>query len=199
LVVVAVGAHPDDIEFGCYGALAKLSVDHDVYLFIFTAGEITAPRIERIKEAEESGKLIGAKVKFLDYPDGAIPVNGEIIGRFIEEIKALNPQIVFTLYPEDTHQDHRAVSQITLSSCRHVPKILFYETPHTKSNFAPNYYVDITDYFEFKEKALKCHQTQKNKPYLHIDEIRGLNQYRANKVYLPGRLFEAFFLYRLIS
>lgn len=199
MTVVAVGAHPDDIEIGCYGTLAKLSVNHEVYLFIFTAGEITAPRLERIREAEESGKLIGAKVNVLDYPDGAVPVDGEVIGRFSEEIKALNPQVVFTLYPEDTHQDHRAVSRITLSSCRYVPKILFYETAHTKSGFAPNYYVDITDYFDIKEKALKCHRTQKNKPYLHIDELRGLSRYRANNVCLPGRLFEAFILYRSIN
>jgi len=143
--------------------------------------------------------MIGGKLEVLGYPDGAVPVNGEVIRLLSEKIKTLNPEIVFTLYPEDTHQDHRAVSQITIASCRHVPKILLYETPQTKTSFAPNYYVDITDHFKTKEKALACFQTQKNKPYLHIDEVRGLSRYRAYNVFFPGRLFEAFVLYRSVE
>jgi len=199
MVVVAVGAHPDDIEFGCFGTLAKLSVKHDVYFFIFTAGELVSPKKVRIKEAEESGSLIDAKVEVLEYSDGSIPINGEVIQRFREKIQRLKPEILFTLYPEDTHQDHRAVSQITISSSRYVPTILFYETPQTKRCFAPNYFVDITDYFKLKEEAIKCFRSQMSRPYLNVDDVRGLAQYRAYNVFYPNRLFEAFVLYRLIK
>ena len=198
MVVVAVGAHPDDIDFGCFGTLAKLSGSHEIHIFIFSGGEVGGLREVRIKEAEASATLIGAKVEVFGYPDGSIPVDAVSIEFLKKRIDALKPAVLFAPYCEDTHQDHRAVSRIVVSSCRYVPKILFYELPQTEW-FEPNYYVDITDYFKVKEKAVRCHESQAHKPYYDIKGMRGQAVARAFKAFYPHRLFEAFYLYRWIE
>lgn len=199
MVVLAIGAHPDDIEFGCYGTLAKLSQHSDVHFMLLSAGELSGPKLKRIEEAKRSASLIKATIKLLDYADGAIPLSVKTIDEVRGYIAQIKPDIVFTPYPNDTHQDHRNASRIAISSCQSVNKILFYEIPSTESDFHPNLYYDITDYFYLKEKALNCHKTQRGKPYLDLDEIRGLALYRAYLCHRHGRLFEAFYLYREVE
>ena len=198
MVVVAVGAHPDDVEFGCFGTLAKLSKKHEIHIFIFSAGEIGGPRETRIKEAKESAALIGAEVTVFGYMNGKIPIDADSVEILKKQIDALNPEVMFAPYLEDTHQGHRAVSRIAVSSCRYVPKILFYELPQTE-RFEPNYYVDVTEHFEVKAKAVRCHRSQERKPYYDIEGIRGRAAARAFKVFHPGRLFEAFVLYKFVE
>ena len=197
MVILAIGAHPDDIEFGCYGTLSKWKKNNEIHFILFSAGELSAPKEERINEAKKSASLIGAKITVLDYPDGIIPVNAELISSLRNKIEDINPDIIFTLFPIDTHQDHRAVSKITTSSCNHVPKVFFYEVPQTRS-FSPNYFVDVTETFKIKRKALLCFKTQSNKPYFSLEEIEGLAKYRAYKCFYRKRLFEAFVLYQEI-
>jgi LmbE family N-acetylglucosaminyl deacetylase len=199
MVIIAIGAHPDDIEFGCYGTLCKYKNAEKIIFILFSAGEIVCDKKIRLEEANNSAEIIGAKIIFLNYPDGNIPINSKSIKKLKEIIDRYQPKIVFTLHPQDTHQDHRAVSQITLSACRYVPKIVFYEVPQTVTSFSPNYFVDITDYFEYKEKALNCFRSQNKKPYLNIAQIQGLAAYRAYNVYKKDKLYEAFYTYREID
>lgn len=198
MVVLAIGAHPDDIEFGCYGTLARLSERTTIHFLILSLGELSGSREKRRQECKESAKLLGAKLAFFDYPDGKIPVNVEIIDRLRSYVEEIAPETIFTLYPYDTHQDHRNASKVTISSCRKVSEILFYEIPSTERDFHPNVFYDITKFFDLKEKSLRCHKTQRKKPYLNLTAIRGLAAYRAYQCGLNDRLFEAFCLYRVI-
>lgn len=199
MVVLAIGAHPDDIEFGCFGTLARLSKETCIQFVIFSAGELSGPKEERLRECKESAKLLGAKLAFLNYPDGNIPVNVEIIDRLRSYVENIAPHTIFTLYPQDSHQDHRNASAVTISSCRNIKEVLFYEVPSTEMDFHPNVFYEITDYFDFKERGLRCHKTQKNEPYLNLTAIRGLAEYRAYQCGLHGHLVEAFCLYRQIK
>jgi len=165
---------------------------------VFTSGEICGLKLERQKEAEASAKLIDAELNILNYRDGHIPVDSESVKDLAEAVNSLKPSMVFTLFPHDTHQDHRAASAITLSACRYVPSVLFYEIPHTNTGFLPNYYVDVTDSFPLKEKALACFKSQADKPYLKSSDVRALAQHRAYTVFHSGRLFEAFVLHHHI-
>ncbi len=171
----------------------------EVHFLTFSGGGLGGPKLQRIKESRESAKLIGAQIKILDYPDGAIPVNAEIIAELKTYIREIAPDIIFTPYPDDTHQDHRNVSKITISACRGVNKILFYEIPSTEVIFKPNLFYDVTDCLPIKEKALNCHKTQREKQYHNLTEVRGLAIYRAYQCHCHGRLFEAFHIYRWIE
>ena len=186
------------MEFGCFGTLAKLSKTHEIHIFIFSAGEIGGPRETRIKEAKESAALIGAEVTVFGYMNGKIPIDADSVEILKKRIDTLKPDIMFAPYFEDTHQGHRAVSRIAVSSCRYVSKVLFYELPQTE-RFEPNYYVDVTEHFEVKAEAVRCHRSQEHRPYYDIEGIRGRAAARAFKTFHPGRLFEAFVLYRLIE
>lgn len=199
MVVLAIGAHPDDIEFGCYAVLAKLAKKTKIFFTVFSAGELSGSKSQRIKEAKKSASLIDAEINILDYLDGIIPVNPKIIDELRTHIERIRPDTIFTLYPNDAHQDHRSVAQITVSANRIANRLLLYEVPSTQADFSPNFFCDVTDYFDLKEKALNCHRTQKNKSYLNILEVRGLAHYRAYQCGRNGRLFEAFYLYRGIE
>jgi len=192
---LAIGAHPDDVEFGCFGTLARLSKESRIHIITLSAGELGGTKERRLQECKSSAKLLNAKLTFLDYPDGNIPVNSKIIDELRTHIKRIEPHTVFTLFPQDTHQDHRNASRITVSSCRYVKEVLFYEVPSTENAFNPNVFYDITDYFHLKEKGLRFHTTQKDKPYVNLAAIHGLAKFRAYQCGYDG-LFEAFCLYR---
>jgi LmbE family N-acetylglucosaminyl deacetylase len=198
MVVLAVGAHPDDIEFGCFGTLAKLSKETSIHFIILSAGELSGPKNKRIQECKQSAKLLNAKLTLLNYPDGGIRVDAEVINKIKSYVERIAPDTVFTLYPLDTHQDHRNTSKLTISSCKNVNEVLFYEVPSTEKEFHPNVFYDISDYFRLKEKGLRCHETQRKKPYLNLAAIRGLARYRAYQCGRDG-LFEAFYLYRAVK
>jgi LmbE family N-acetylglucosaminyl deacetylase len=198
MAVLAVGAHPDDIEFGCYGTLARLSKETTIHLIILSAGELSGPKSKRLKECRKSANVLGARLTCLNYPDGNIPVNVEIIDNLRYHVKKISPQVAFTLFPSDTHQDHRNASRVTISSCLNVNELLFYEGPSTAMDFQPNVFYDVTDYFHLKEKGLNCHRTQGKKPYLNLAAIKGLARYRAYQCGRDG-LFEAFYLYRAVK
>lgn len=197
MVVLAVGAHPDDIEFGCFGTLARLAKE-SVHFVILSGGELSGSKQKRLLECKKSAKLLGAQLEIFDYPDGQIPVNVEIIDKLTSCIRKIAPQTVFALYPNDTHQDHRNTSRAAISSCRNVNELLFYEVPSTEMDFHPNVFYDITNHFDLKEKGLLCHKSQIKKPYLNLGAIKGLAQYRAYQCGFNNRLFEAFCLYKVI-
>lgn len=199
MVVLAVGAHPDDIEFGCFGTLARLSKETSIHFIILSVGELSGSKEKRRQECRESAELLDAKLTFFNYPDGNIPVNVEIIDKLRSYVEKIAPQTVFTLYPNDTHQDHRNASKVTISSCMNVNEVLFYEVPSSERDFHPNVFYDVTDCFDLKEKGLRFHKTQRKKPYLNLTAIRGLAEYRAYQCGLNGHLVEAFSLYRVIK
>lgn len=195
MTVFAFGAHPDDIEYSCFGTLAKL--EDKKYLFIYTDGELTGKSAQRRKEALNSAKLIDAKAYFRGLPDGNLPITCRGIAELIDLVKKHKPHTVYTPYPEDTHQDHRAVTRIVMSACRTVPNILYYELPSTL-DFQPNYYVDVTETFPLKIKAITKHLSQREKPTLQPDVLENKAIYHANRQRFFGRRFEAFMVRRII-
>src|SRR5688572_15703977 len=121
--VLVLTAHGDDMEFFAGGTIAKLSsLGYEIHLVIATDNargtfELTTEQMFglRLKEAEAAGKVLGlSSIACLDYPDGGLsetPLN-VLRGQFMEAIRRLRPQIVFTFdpwAPYEGHQDHRAV------------------------------------------------------------------------------------------
>jgi len=159
--ILAIGAHPDDIEFGCGGTLIKYAEKgHNVYLLVLTMGGIGGEPGIRKKEQEEASKFIKAKQIFWgNFQDTELPSNKAIISVIEDVINKTNPKIVFFNYFDDTHQDHRVAAQVSASAARYVKEVLCYEVP-TSHNFQPDIFVDIADVLDKKSELLKIHASQ---------------------------------------
>jgi len=159
--ILAVGPHPDDIEFGCGGTLLRYAKNgHKIYLLILTKGEHGGKPKIRQKEQAKSAKIMHAKIFWGRYEDTKIPLEKELINKIENVIKKVKPEIIFTPYFNDTHQDHRNVSQATITATRYIHNVLFYEVP-TTVDFAPtSIFVDIGEVVEKKMNLLRAHKSQ---------------------------------------
>ncbi len=159
--VLALGAHPDDIEIGCGGTLLRFVAQGDeVYLYIATRGERGGAGEIRQREAERSAEHMGAKKIFWGpFDDCEIPEGLPLIQDIERAVNEVKPAYVFVHYPEDTHQDHRKMGYATQSAARRVPFFLFYESPTTQF-FRPSVYSTIEETMTKKIELLECHLSQ---------------------------------------
>lgn len=162
--ILAIGAHPDDIEYGCGGTLVKyVKAGHRVFLFIATHGTFGGVGSIRSEEMEASAKHMGASDLFWGgYTDTQIPMSQNLISEIEVIIGKVKPRFIFTHWRDDTHQDHRNLTACTLAATRYIPNFLFYESPSSQ-NFNPNVYVDISDVLDEKIELLKIHASQISK------------------------------------
>jgi LmbE family N-acetylglucosaminyl deacetylase len=199
--VLALGAHPDDIEYGCGGMLAKYAErGHDVFLWVASDGELGGDGNIRRQEQADSALIMGVREVFWgDYPDTEIPLNRELIVRLEQVLRQVKPRMIFVNYPDDTHQDHRNLAQGTLSATRYVPNFLFYEGPTTQ-NFTPNCFTDIEKVLDKKLACLEAHRSQVAKTNIEDLTILELAVSSANFRGIQGRVkyAEAFQSVRLL-
>src|SRR4051812_6394299 len=121
LNIVYVGAHPDDPETGCGGTLAPLAKEgHNVSIVYLTRGEAGVRNGDRdttssvrTAEAVRGSTLLGAQALFGDQMDGHTSTEAEASQQFTALLASLDPDVVFTHWPLDTHRDHRNAAQLT--------------------------------------------------------------------------------------
>jgi len=171
LNVLAIGAHFDDVELGCGGALiSHAAAGDDVYVYVATVSGfmnhqrlvVRGNEVARA-EAEEAMRIMGVRELVCgDFPTLAIEFNDELnveIRRMVEEKKI---DIVYSHWVHDVHHDHQAVARASLHSCRHVPRLLMYRSNwyHSIQEFRGNFYVDITKHWAVKEEAIRAHRSE---------------------------------------
>lgn len=199
--ILAIGAHPDDIEIGCGGTLIKYTREgHQVYFLVATQGELGGEENVRAEELRRSVEIMGATDLFVfDYPDTQLPLNKELISRIEEVIKVVSPEVILVHHFDDTHQDHRTLSKATTSATRYIKNVLFYEVPTTQ-NFAPTVFIDIDDTLEDKIACLEAHSSQVTKTNIEgltiVDIARAGAHFRGiqgrvknAEAFVPLRLF----------
>jgi LmbE family N-acetylglucosaminyl deacetylase len=180
--VLAVGAHPDDIEVHCAGTLARyVKEGHHVSICVACNGNgghmiIGPEELARIREGEarQAGAILGADFYMLGIPDGFVMDNYETRITFTDVIRQARPDVIITHSPIDYHPDHVKTGELVFTASflcgipniktEHpahlvVPPIYFMDTPAGKG-FVPTEYVDITETFEIKQRMLACHQSQ---------------------------------------
>jgi len=198
--ILAIGAHPDDIEFGCGGALIKYAQKgHRVYLMVMTGGGLGGSSAVRTKEQKISGKILGAeKIYWGGYKDTHLVVDVDLIGKLEAVIAAVKPDFIFCNFPDDTHQDHRHLAQAIMSATRYIRNVLFFEGPTTQ-NFNPQVFVDISDTLDKKVEALQAHHSQVMKTNIEDLSIVEVARSSANFRGIQGRVkfAEAFHSLRL--
>ena len=198
--ILAIGAHPDDIEFGCGGALIKYTrKGHRLFLLVMTGGGMGGSSSVRMKEQEDSGEILGAeKIYWGGYEDTHLNTDIEMIGKIESVIAEVRPDFIFCNYPDDTHQDHRHLSQAITSATRYIRNVLFFEGPTTQ-NFGCQVFVDISDTLNQKVASLEAHRSQVMKTNIEDLSIVEVARSSANFRGIQGRVkyAEAFQALRL--
>jgi len=195
--ILAIGCHSDDIEIGCGGTLLTLieslpSVD--VRWVVLSASG------DRDAEARSSAESFlqgaaSAEVDVHDFRDGFLPyVGGDVKGVF-EELKAFAPDLVFTHYSNDRHQDHRLAAELTWNTFRN-HLVLEYEIPKYDGDFgSPNVFVGLTrPVAERKVELLLEHfETQRDRRWFTSDLFFAVMRIRGMESNSPSRLAEGFY------
>jgi LmbE family N-acetylglucosaminyl deacetylase len=159
--VLAIGAHPDDVEIGCGGALAKHHANGDiVQILTLSRGAAGGDVNVRSVEAHRAAELLGAGLKMGSLRDTHITDGTATIGLIEDAIRELRPTHVYTHCSEDTHQDHRAVHAASLVAARSVPNVYCYQSPSSTVEFRPNRFVDISDFIKVKIQAIDAYGSQ---------------------------------------
>lgn len=178
--ILAIGAHPDDIELGCGGLLLRAARQgHNIFMYTLTRGGASGDPEQRTKELLQSAKFIGAKKVWIDnFEDTKVALSSELINHIEFFINRADADLVITHSLNDTHHDHRAISESTIEAGRFTPNIMSYEIPVTR-DFKPEVYFDISEVMDDKIQLINIFWSQRTKMFLKSNAIRGLAEYRA--------------------
>ena len=203
LSVLCLGAHSDDIEIGVGATLLSLmlqGVRLEVQWCVLSAGG------QREAEAKASAEefLVHAEMAHVDlmsFEDGFFPEQGGTIKRWFEQLKLSNkPDIIFTHFRNDAHQDHREVSRLTWNTFRD-NFILEYEIPKWDGDLGqPNVFMPISPgILDRKIELLVKHFTsQRDKHWFDQETFRALARLRGMESRSSGGYAEAFFARKLV-
>jgi len=159
--VLAIGAHPDDVELGCGGTLAKhRAMGDEVHILTLSRGAVGGDSRIRAQEATRAADILGATLQLADLPDTRIPDGIETIEIIQLAMRSFSPTHVYTHSCHDTHQDHRSAHAATLVAVRRVNNIYAYQSPSSSVDFRPNHFVDVANYIDKKIEALAAHESQ---------------------------------------
>lgn len=194
--VLCLGSHCDDIEIGCGGTILKLIKNYsniEFYWVVFSAN--TQREQEAYDSANKFLKDVKAKVLIKKFRDGFLPFNGIEVKEVFEQFKQeFTPDIIFTHYRHDLHQDHRLISDFTWNTFRN-HLILEYEIPKYDGDLGkPNFFVHLDE--EICQNKIKCilnsFQSQKEKQWFTEDTFLSLLRLRGIESNAPDKYAEAF-------
>ena len=166
--IIAFGAHPDDLEIGMGGTIAKLSaMDYNVQPIIATLPNFVKSDTKEGRKSESilAAKAMGCKSPiFLDLSPEKMVFGRKLVTLIDSLITEHKPDSVFTQWYGDSHQDHQILTSSVISACRNQNNLFMYETTIpggiTENSFRPQLFVDITETIDIKKNALECFQSQ---------------------------------------
>jgi LmbE family N-acetylglucosaminyl deacetylase/CheY-like chemotaxis protein len=188
--VLAIGAHPDDVEIGVGGTLLRhAAAGNRVVHLVLTDGEAGGRRRTRVAEAVEAARRMGATLVRGRAPDAALQGNRRTVQVIDEVVDKYHPSVVYVHSGKDSHQDHRATYYATLSAVRDIPSVYCYQSPSTTVEFCPTRFVDIGEHLDAKVEIIELFRSQvKTRLYLNEDMIRATARYWGR--YAAHRLVE---------
>ncbi len=201
--VLCLGAHCDDIEIGCGGTLLKLLEEGHEFVFSWVT---LSSHEQRSAEARKSASRFLKKAKshsllFKEFRDGFFPYLGAEIKEFFEQLKEqFDPDLIFTHFRNDFHQDHRLISELTWNTFRN-HLILEYEIPKYDGDFAsPNLFVQLSEQI-CREKIEILHdsyRSQKNKQWFTEDTFWSLMRIRGMEANSATKFAEGFYCRKIV-
>lgn len=188
--ILAIGAHPDDIELLCAGTLSLFKQKGwEIDFATMTPGDCGSTKLSRNEiskirksEAAASAKLLDGKYYCMECEDVFIKYDKETIKKVTKLIREVKPQIVFTMSPQDYMVDHEITSCVVCTACFsagivniktdkvrpyfNIPYLYYMDPIEGKDKFGaeiiPSMIVDISSSIEVKETMLKCHESQRS-------------------------------------
>lgn len=168
--ILAIGAHFDDIELGCGGALAKHVANGDkVFTYVATVSGFSSHNNDVVRaseiaqrEGKKAMEVLGVDLFCGNFKTLEVEFNDELNVQILKIVEDQEIKQVYTHWIGDIHHDHQAVARASLHSCRHVPRMLMYRSNwyHSNLDFRGNFYIDITDSWDLKEKAILSHVSE---------------------------------------
>jgi LmbE family N-acetylglucosaminyl deacetylase len=158
--VLAIGAHPDDIELGCGATLlAHAAAGDAVTMLVLTSGQAGPGAADRLAEQRAAAGVLGAGLRWGGLVDCRVAADAETVRIVEDAIRDTDADVVYVHALDDSHQDHRAAAAATLSAARRMSRVLHYQSPSTLT-FQPTVFVDVTAYLSGKVAALRAHASQ---------------------------------------
>jgi LmbE family N-acetylglucosaminyl deacetylase len=163
--VLALAAHPDDLEIGCFGALSYCNNPH---LLVMSRGESGGQPEVRTREAFDSAELVNGRLTQLSFPDTRIDTV-DIVREIEKIVEEVGPGVILTMPEEDSHQDHQAVANAALIALRHFDGlVLSYATPSSLHKFSPQVIL-----------GLNQESMQNHRRYMQFDYVQTVAKYWA--------------------
>ena len=196
--ILALSPHADDIEIAMGGTIAKFASEgHNVTIITaILPKENVDGNIDDImnnnrrKEQEKAAKILGANLEILNLDPYDFSFNRKYIKLFDQKIKSYSPDIIFSCWEHDTHQDHKNLANILLAATRkNNISINMYEAmmPGGLNTYAfnPQYFINISKYIDVKIKALKAYKSvfgKKENNSKYFESIVGRAKFRGEVI-----------------
>jgi LmbE family N-acetylglucosaminyl deacetylase len=186
--VLAVFAHPDDAELGCFGTLAGFgAAGFDLHILALTNGSnsCSPDAAFRPAEAKASAGVIGADLVIESFIDGGLLADRETYSCIDDQLARVRPSIVIThgngTYDHQDHDTARRAATTMAARSSFVKLILQTEPPLMNSQFCPNFFVDVTAHMADKLAAVAKYQSERDKPYVAEQAIRDRGMWWARQ------------------
>lgn len=202
LRVLCLGSHSDDIEIGCGGTILRLIEEYPGSRFhwvVFSTIGVRKAEAQRGADLFAGPKRL-EQTLLKDFRDGFMPYDGAEIKGVFEELKTVQPDLIFTHTAQDAHQDHRLISELTWNTFRdHV--ILEYEIPKYDGDLGrPSVYVPLepATYKKKVESLMDAFQSQRSKRWFEESTFLALMRLRGMECNSPSGYAEAFYSRKLV-
>ena len=200
--ILCLGAHSDDIEIGCGGAILRLAQQYPncgFHWVVFSALGVRATEARRAATLF-AGKNIDQGPVLKQFQDGFMPFTGAEVKATFEEMKAVSPDLIFTHHRNDAHQDHRLIAELTWNTFRdHL--ILEYEIPKYDGDLGqPSVFLPLES--ELCERKIRyimdSFESQRCKRWFQPETFRGMMRLRGMECNAPSGYAEAFYSRKLV-
>ena len=190
--VLAIGAHPDDVEIGAAGTLiAHRRLGHEVSVLTLSRGARGGTEDTRAQESARAAEVMGATLYHEDLQDAAIAEGDPTISAISRVVAEVQPTVIYTHSPHDVHQDHRNVYRAAMVAVRQVGRVYCFQSPSATVDFRPARFVAVDDNIERKLLAIDAFASQVEiRWYLERDLIMSTARYWSR--FCAGRYAEPF-------
>jgi LmbE family N-acetylglucosaminyl deacetylase len=177
--VLAIGAHPDDVEIGVGGTLLQHAAAGDrIIHLLMTDGEVGGDPELRVAEAADAARRMNATLLRARMPDAYLSEARGTISVIESAVEEFSPSVAYVHSINDAHQDHRYTHSAAMVATRDVRDVYCYQSPSATIGFAPNRFVDVGAYLDEKVALLRSFGSQSSvRPYLADDVIRSTARY----------------------